>query len=287
MEMKRKEFIAFTAPSMLIMAALMIAPLILTFYLSFMNFTYGSNPQYIGLKNYIDILTNVRFWNATAFTLLITAVTTFAKIAIGFGIALLLYNITKFRGIFIAGSLLPFIVPPVVGTLIFGWLFRQHWGYVSYLLNQIGIDISWYADPWAARWLIMMHVIWQGTSFVFLVLYAGLQAMSKESLEAAVVDGATYFQQVVYVIIPYLKPLFLFVTMIMVMDAYRLFDNIAVMTKGGPGLATETLMYYNYQIAFGRLSLGAGSAISVLTMIGIFILMAPFLYWTYKEQTEK
>ncbi|WP_044664048.1 carbohydrate ABC transporter permease [Syntrophaceticus schinkii] len=111
--------------------------------------------------------------------------------------------------------------------------------------------------------------------------------MPKEFMEAAVVDGATAIQKIRYIIVPYLKPLFLFIIMVNVMDAYRIFDNIAVMTKGGPGLATESLMFYNYDIAFGRMNMGAGSAVSILTMVGIFILLVPFLYMTYKEQTDR
>jgi ABC-type sugar transport system permease subunit len=287
MQMTKKEFIGYTAPSLVVMVLLMIAPLILTLFLSFFNVAYGTAAQFVGLKNFIEVIASSRFWNATAFTLFLTVVTTAIKLFIGFGIAMLLYKAVRFRGVFISGALLPFIIPPVVGTLLFGWLFRENWGYCSYLLSQIGMNISWYSDPWAARWLIMMHYIWQGVSFVFLVLYAGLQAMPKEFMEAAVVDGATAIQKIRYIIVPYLKPLFLFIIMVNVMDAYRIFDNIAVMTKGGPGLATESLMFYNYDIAFGRMNMGAGSAVSILTMVGIFILLVPFLYMTYKEQTDR
>jgi ABC-type sugar transport system permease subunit len=284
MEMKKKEFFSYASPSFIVMVMLMIAPVALTFYLSVHSYTYGSSAEFVGIANYIEVLKSSRFWNATYFTLMLTVVTTAIKIIIGFIVAILLYNAKKFRGVFIAGSLLPFIVPPVVSTMIFGWLFRANWGYISYLLAQIGINIQWYSEPWSARWLIMMHIIWKGTPFVLLVLYSGLQAMPKQFLEAARVDGANYFQRIFYVIVPYLKPLFVFVSMIMIMDAYRIFDNVAVMTQGGPGTATESLMYYNYEIAFGRLSLGLGSAISVLTLFGIFALLVPFLYMTYLEQ---
>lgn len=287
MKMKGREFVGYTAPSLIVMTVLMIGPLILTIYLSFNHFTFGSAAKFAGWSNYIEILKSTRFWDATGFTLVVTMVTTAIKMLIGFGVALLLYNVKRFRGAFIAGSLLPFIVPPVVGTLIFSWLFRQDWGFYSFLLSKIGIDISWYSNPWAAKWLIVIQWVWQGVSFVFLVLYAGLQAMPKDYMEAALVDGANYMQRLFHIVIPYLKPLILFTSMINIMDAYRIFDSIAVMTKGGPGTATESLMYYNYDIAFNQLSLGTGSAISILTLICIFVLMIPFLYWTYKEQTDK
>lgn len=286
MKMNRKEFFGYTAPSLIIMVLLMLAPVVLTLYLSVHDYSLGSEIEFTGLQNYFNALQSSRFWNATFFTLVLTIITTAVKLVIGFIVALLLYEAKRFTGIFITIFLIPFIVPPVVSTFIFGWLFTQQSGYVAYLLSQFGINISWYGSAWAARWLIMIHIIWQGTAFVILVMYAGIQAMPKQFFEAAIVDGAGYIQKVFYIIIPYLKPLFVFTSMIMIMDAYRIFDNIAVMTGGGPGSATESLQFYNYEIAFRRLNLGLGSAISVLTLVGIFILLVPFLYMTYVEQKE-
>jgi ABC-type sugar transport system permease subunit len=128
--------------------------------------------------------------------------------------------------------------------------------------------------------------VWQVTPFVFLVLYAGLQAMPREPLESATIDGANTRQQIWHIVIPALRPLFIFVIMINLMDGYRVFDSVYVMTKGGPGSATESLMFYNYQVAFAQGILGRGSAISVLTIIGIFVVLLPFLVRTYKEQTQ-
>ena len=281
--MKRKEFIAFIGPSLLIMILLMVVPLFFTIFLSFQQFSYGITPKFIGLSNYKDILINSRFWNATYFTLIYTLITTPIKLVIGLGVAILLTKITRFRGIFISGSMLPFIVAPVVGTMIFSWLFKEPWGFYSQILVSLGINIHWFATEWPARWLLMFHGVWSGVSFVFLVLFAGLQAMPGDSLEAADIDGANRWQRLWYVILPYLSPLIQFVVLMNIQDSFRLFDSVAIMTRGGPGSATETLMYYNYDLAFGQQSLGAGSAVSILTVIGIFVLMIPSLYKTYKE----
>ena len=158
---------------------------------------------------------------------------------------------------------------------------------MTYFLSLLGIEIQWYASAQGAKTLVMLHWIWSGVAFGILVLFAGLQAMTKEPLEAAIIDGASWFQRIKYVVIPQLSSLFLFIAMMDVMDAYRLFDSISVMTKGETGTATETLTYYNYNVAFHQLNLGQGSAISILTVLGIFILMIPFLYFTYKEQVSK
>ena len=284
MKMKPKEFFAYVAPSFLVMVLLMITPLFYTLYLSFHRFAFGGKADFVGFQNFLNVLSASRFWTSTYFTLLLVLSAGLLGISLGFIVALLLYEAKKLNGFFIGGFLLPYTVPPVVTTLIFGWLFRSHWGYVSYLLGQIGININWFADKWPARVLITMHTSWWVMPFVILIFYAGLQGIPEQLFEAARVDGANYFQRVIHVIIPYLKPLFIFVSMILVMDIYRIYDNVAVMTKGGPGTATETLSLYNYEVAFSQNSLGEASAISVLILFFMFFLLMPFLYQTYQEQ---
>lgn len=281
--MKKKEFYLFIFPSLFIMVSLMVVPFIFTIYLSFQQFSYGSVPKFIGFQNYIDTLVSSRFWDSMWFTLIYTAITTPIKLVIGFCVAILLTKVKRFRGIFVSGALLPFIVAPVVGTLLFSWLFKDPWGFYTQILMKFGINIHWFSSVWSARWLLMLHGIWSGVAFVFLVLFAGLQSMPEDFLEAASIDGANRFQRLLHIIIPYLAPLFSFIIMMNLMDSYRLFDSVAVMTQGGPGSATETLMYYNYNIAINQQDLGAGSAISILTVIGIFILLLPSLRGTYKE----
>jgi ABC-type sugar transport system permease subunit len=286
--MKLKEFLAFVAPSYSIMILLMVVPLGMTIYLGFTNFTYGATPRWVGLDNYISVLTDARFWNSLKFTLVIVFTSIPIRLVLGFIIALMLNEVrrTWLKDTYISGFMIPFIVVPVVGTLVFSWLFKDTWGLFSWLLGEAGINISWYSQPLAARALVIGHWVWMGTAFPILVLYAGLQAMPDDFIEAAIVDGATWLQRIFLIIIPHLRSLFLLVIMISVMDTYRLFDSVFVMTGGGPGSATETVMLYTYRISFQRLSLGKGSAINLLTVVGVLILMIPTLYQTYKDQTE-
>jgi multiple sugar transport system permease protein len=113
-----------------------------------------------------------------------------------------------------------------------------------------------------------------------------LQGISREQFESSQLDGANWLQQVFYIVIPNLAPLFVFVAMINIMDAYRVFDPVYVMTRGGPGSATESIVFYNYMVAFSQLRLGYGSAISILTILGILVLLVPFLVRTYRQQTQ-
>jgi ABC-type sugar transport system permease subunit len=136
-------------------------------------------------------------------------------------------------------------------------------------------------------WLVFLHAIWYITPFAVVTLFAGLQTIPEEPVEAAVVDGATWLQRLWYVVLPQLRSLFIFIALIAIMDAYRVFDSIFVLTKQNPIYTNiETLMYYNFQVAVQFQNLGRANAMSVLTVFGIFVILIPFLYVTYKQQTE-
>ena len=283
--MKRREFFAFAAPSLLMMFGLMIVPVFFTIYLGFTRYSFGTTPEWVGLRNYTLTLRQGSFWNAVRFTLLFMAFAIPLQIITGFVMALLLDNVQRIQSVIVTAALIPAVVTPVVSALVFGSLFEDRSGFYSWLLSLVGINIRWFATAASARALLIMHSVWQSTPFVFITFYAGLQAMSREQLESAQLDGANYAQRIRHIIVPSLAPLFVFIAIINLMDAYRVFDSVFVMTRGGPGSATESVMYYNYTVAFAQDSLGRGSAISVLTIIGIFVLLIPFLYLTYRQQT--
>ncbi|MDG3086212.1 sugar ABC transporter permease [Vibrio hannami] len=280
--MKLRSFLTFSGPSIISMVLLMTAPLIMTLYLSMYRFNFKGNLRWVGLDNYIDILSDPEFWLAFEFTFVYTITVTLSVLVFGFLIALALNRLQgKIRAFFMAATLLPFVVTPVVGTLIFSWLF-QDFGYLTYLLNLMGIEIYWFSDTLESRTLIILYGIWQVTPFAAIVFFAGLQAIPQDTLESSLLDGAHSWDQIKHVVVPAIQPLILFVSMICIMDAYRLFDAVAIMTGGLNN--TETLMYYNYRVGIVQDAVAKGSAVSVLTMIGIFIFLIPFLYLTYKEQ---
>ncbi len=284
--MDRKTFFLFTSPSIAVMVLLMIIPFVAAIFLGVNYITYRNlnNPEFVGLRNYIEVLQDPEFWDSLGFTMLFIAITVPANILIGFGVALLLDQVTVFRGVFIAGILLPFIVTPVVGTLIFRNMFDRQ-GLYTYLLEAL-FDYRFLMTSTTVKALIMLHGIWYVTPFPTIVLFAGLQTLSKSQLEAAVVDGANWLQQIWYVVIPHLRSLFVFIALTAIMDAYRVFDSIFVLTRQNPIFDAETIMYYNFQVALSYQRLGKANAMSVLTVIGIFIVLIPFLISTYREQVE-
>ena len=209
------------------------------------------------------------------------------QILIGLGVALLLDQVRAFRGIYIAATLLPFVVTPVVGTLVFRQTFDRY-GIYPYILEQLfGLDINFFTIG-NITWLVFFHAIWYVTPFAIITLFAGLQTVPQEPLEAAKVDGASWLMRLRHVVLPHLRSLFLFIALISIMDAYRVFDSIFVLTKQNPVYNhIETLMYYNYQVAVTFQRLGRANAMSVLTVLGVFFILIPFLIVSYREQVEE
>ena len=285
--MSRRTFFAFVSPSVIIMLLLMVLPLVTAVWLGFNFITFKNlaTPQWVGLENYIEVLSDPEFWASLRFTVLYIVVTVPLVILIGFFIALLLDQVTKYRGVFIAASLLPFIVTPVVGTLMFRNVFDRT-GLYTYLL-RILFDYKLTMNPETVPILIMLHGIWYSTPFAMITLFAGLQSLPQEPVEAATVDGANLFQKIWYVVIPHLRSLFIFIALISIMDAYRVFDSIYVLTKQNPLFKADTVMYYNFKMALSFGQLGKANAMSILTVIGIFVVLIPFLVITYRQQTEE
>lgn len=217
---------------------------------------------------------------ALRFTLIYVLATTPFILVIGFLLALSINRASKrVKGLFITASLLPFIITPIVGSLSIKWLFRDN-GLVPYLLGLIGIQLHWMAQAWSAQLLIILYGIWHVVPFAFIVLYAGLQSVPQEAVEAAHIDGATRWQILRYVTIPSLMPLIVFITMIHVMDAYRVFEPVLVLTQGA---FTTSVQYLTYNILLQEGNPYKASASSVLTLLGIIVLLIPLLRKTWQE----
>lgn len=221
------------------------------------------------------------FMGALRFTLLYTFATTPFVLLLGFALALGVNQVgQRWRPMYISASLLPFIITPVVGALAIKWLFRDN-GLVPYFLSQFGISLFWMAQAWSARLLIILYGIWHVVPFAFIVFYAGLQSVPQDSLEAARIDGANSWQRLWYVTLPHLAPLFVFVTLIHLMDAYRVFEPVMVLTQGA---FTTSVQYLTYYILMQENNPYKASAAAVLTTAGIAVLLVPLLVRTWREQ---
>ena len=227
-----------------------------------------------------DAKPNNEFLVALRFTLFYVVLTTPFILVIGFLLALGVNRASKrVKGLFITASLLPFIITPLVGALSIKWLFRDN-GLIPHLLGLVGIQLHWMAQAWSAQLLIILYGIWHVVPFSFIVLYAGLQSVPQEAIEAAHIDGATRWQTLRYVTIPSLMPLLVFITMIHVMDAYRVFEPVLVLTQGA---FTTSVQYLTYSILLQENNPYKASASSVLTLLGILVLLIPLLRKTWAE----
>ena len=224
---------------------------------------------------------NNEFLGALKFTMIYTFVTLPFVLGIGFLLALAVNGTTqRLKSFFISASLLPFIITPVVAALSIKWLFRDN-GLIPYLLSHVGIQVFWMAEAWSARLLIIVYGIWHVVPFAFIVLYAGLQSVPQDALESATIDGASRWQKLRYVTVPHLMPLIVFITLIHLMDAYRVFEPVIVLTQGA---FTTSVQYLTYYILLQENNPYKASAAAVLTLGGILVLLVPLLVKTWREQ---
>ncbi|MCB5292673.1 Inner membrane ABC transporter permease protein YcjO [Arthrobacter sp. SO3] len=284
--MRHRHFVAFATPSVFTMAVLLVLPLGYTLVWSFQQVSYGTEGAWVGLSNYVQSLSTPRFLSAISFTSAFTGAVTVLLVVIGYGLALLLFAVNKhLRTVFLCLIMISYVVPLVVGALAFAWLFNNTYGGpLDGLLRAIGLNYYWLDSVWPARVLVVIETVWSQAAFPALVLLAGLNTVDSNQIEAARLDGASWFQTQRFVVIPHLRKLFALIILICVMDNLRVFDQIQMITPSAQNLGTESLMVYVYDVALGNSQqLGLASAISVMTMVITFIVLLPLLINTYRD----
>lgn len=288
--MKREEFWLLVTPSVVVMFGFMLVPLYRTVRWSFQEVEYGSPGTGVGLANYAGALTDPRLGRAVLFTLGLTVVVTAVCLVLGYVLASLINKLGKLRPFVLGIMLISYVLPHVVGAVAFSWLFDSNFGgIVNYLANAVtgGAfgEPLWFTDPWPNRVIVAANVIWFMLPFAMLMILAGLQGVSEETLEAAEIDGAGPLQRHLYVIIPSIRGVLRFVLLIFTMDVIRVFDSLIPLAPQAVGLGNESIMLYIYNVAFreGAVNLGLGSAISVLTIVLILVLFYPSIRSIMKE----
>jgi ABC-type sugar transport system permease subunit len=286
--MKRKTFFQFTAPSNIVMVTLMILPLGLAIWLGMNYITYKTftEPVFIGLQNYQEVLADSLFWGALRWNLVIVLIAVPAHIIIAFVEALLLDQVTgRIRGFYLAAILVPMIVVPIIGTVVFRSMFDPS-GLIDWFLRVV-LGEKFVFTETSMQVLILIHTIWIASPFALVVFFAGLQTLPLELLDAASIDGANRLQQIRHVAIPHLRSLFLLNAIIAVMDFFRLFDNVFVLTRMNPIYHADTLQTYLFRIGMTVRRLGKANAGAVLTVGFIMVALIPFLIFMYREQIEE
>ncbi|MBZ0229771.1 MAG: sugar ABC transporter permease [Bauldia sp.] len=275
----------FLAPSMLVLACVLVYPLGYALYLSLFDYYLaGASPVFIGLANYVALLGEPRFWGALWNTIVIVSCGVAIEFAVGLALALGLYRLKFGAHALMVLLFVPHIITPVVAALFLRWMFVGQWGLIDATMWTFGIATpDWLGSPFWAKVTVIIADTWKSAPFMMLVLYAGLQSLNQSVLEAARVDGANGWFLLTRIILPLLRPLVLFVLSIRIMDAFRFFDTIYVLTGGGPGTATETLTLYTYATGFARLEVGKASALGVLTLLIVAGLVATTISLLYRR----
>lgn len=273
---------AFILPGVFFLGFFIFIPILYSIYMSLFEwklFDLGKVKTFVGLDNFIKIFSDKVFMTAMMNTLTIVAVCLVIEIILGFIISLSLWNIKKSMKVAQSIILLPMITSPVIVGLIWRFIYDPQFGIINYVLkNTIGVgNIAWLGNADTALLSVIIVDIWQMTSFVILILYAGMTSIPNEYLEAAQVDGTTYLQTVRYMIIPSISHYIILVFMMRTMDLFKIFDTVYVLTRGGPGYATETLSVYTYKTSFQFYDMGYAMALSLVSLICILVISISYM----------
>ena len=227
----------------------------------------------------------IDFWKALRFTLTFTLVTLPLVLGLGLAIAVVVNNAaTAVKGPVIFVSLLPFIITPVIGALSIRWLFYGDGIVTVWLEALFDTNLSVAANGWAIEFLMMFYRVWHVAPFAFVIFYAGLQTVNQDTLESAIIDGASRWERLRYVVIPHLMPLIVFITLIHLMDAYRAFEEVIGFSSESYRITLQYLTYdYLTPDDAGNRQISSASASAMLTMIGVVVLLAAPLRRTWRD----
>lgn len=263
------------APAVILMLLVTAWPMLQALYLSLFRYrlTAPDDKEFVGVGNYLTILGDKLFWQDTWNTVLIMVITVAVELVIGFVFAMVMHRIVFARGAMRTAILIPYGIITVVSAFAWQFTFSINNGWVNSWFSWLpGISEStnWYGDHWPAMFAIMVSEIWKTTPFMSLLLLAGLAQVSEDMLEAAKVDGATWWQRLTKVILPNMRSAIMVAVLFRALDAFRIFDNIFVMTKGAQN--TESSSFLTYRQVIEQMQLGMGSALSVLLFLTVLLL---------------
>jgi multiple sugar transport system permease protein len=259
------------APAIILMLIVTAFPMLRAIWLSVYDYslTAPDDREVVGLSNYLTALTDGLFWQTTGVTVLYMVVTVAVELVIGFGFAMVMHRVIFARGVIRTSILIPYGIITVVSGFAWQFAFTSTNGFINGWLPFIEDDFNWFGDTSSAVIAIMVSEIWKTTPFMSLLLLAGLAQVSEDMIEAAQVDGATWWQRLWKVIIPNMRAAIMVAVLFRALDAYRIFDNIFVMTNGAE--KTESISFLTYRQTIEQFQLGMGSALSVLLFLSVLL----------------
>jgi multiple sugar transport system permease protein len=264
------------APAVLAMLLVTAYPIVYAVILSLqdVDLRFPDEGGFVGLSNYVAVLTSDLWWTDFFNTVGIMLVTVAIELVLGMAIALVMYRAIFGRGVVRTSVLIPYGIITVVAAFAWQFAFAPETGFVNNL-PLIGDETDWFGERWTSFIVIILAEVWKTTPFMALLLLAGLVTIDRQLYEAAKVDGATAWQRFTRITLPLMKPAILVALLFRSLDAFRVFDTIFIMTRGA--LDTESVSILGFNQLISRLNLGLGSAVSVLIFICVFLIALVFV----------
>jgi multiple sugar transport system permease protein len=267
----------FVLPTVLSIFLFTAGPVLASFGLSFYEWDIISDPEFVGMKNFDRLVNNDQVRKSFVTTGLFVALAVSLQIILSLFLAMGVQSLktSAFRGVFRTAFFIPLLTSAASISIVLAYMFHRDFGVINYYLGKIGIDpIPWLNSPTWALIAIVIAYVWQQVGFTFIIFVGGLSGISREILEAAELDGATGLRKLWTITIPMISPTLLFASVTGVISALQVFDQPYVMTKGGPGDSTRTVVMVLYESAFNFLQIGYGSAIAVVLFATILLITA-------------
>lgn len=278
--------------SAVVVFGVVVYPIGRTLYESLFDVTSplpGAPRPFTGIEHYADILTSGEFWAAIERTAYFTVVSTALELGFGIGLGLLLNQRIRGRWLFRAIVILPWALPTVVNGAMWRWILNPNYGALNAALTQlhlIGDYRSWLGSPFLALNMVVLADVWKNTSLAGFFILAGLQTIDRDLYEASRVDGCGAWRSFWYVTLPLLVPSIAVVLVLRTIEAFKVFDIVYIMTRGGPANGTQTIAYYTYQQAFSNERFGYGSALAVLIVLFILAFAAVYIRLLRRRDVE-
>jgi multiple sugar transport system permease protein len=267
-------------PAVTLLLAIIVYPLLNSMYIGFLDksLIYGGD-DFVGLKNILAVL-NGDFWPILSNTLVFSLAATLLPFFVGFLVALLLNSPFRGQGILRGAFLLPWLIPSVIASFLWLWIFNANYGVLNGVLRNLGLieqNINWLSKGDSAMIAVLIAKTWQTFPWITIMVLAGLQTIPAELMEAAALDGANRFQRFLSITVPHLKGVSGVVLLLSLIWNFQHFETIYVMTRGGPAKATTTFAVAVYQTAFQSFDLGKAGALGILWMILLSLVVIIYL----------
>ncbi|MBM7661762.1 putative chitobiose transport system permease protein [Bacillus mesophilus] len=278
----------FLIPGCIILGAFIFYPMLNAIWLSFTDYNMITEPSFVGLDNYKEIFQDDMFWKVLFQTFLYLFIVVPSLVILPIFLAILVNQKIKGIGFFRSAYYVPVVTSMVVVGITWKWVYADK-GVLNYLLDSMGIisgPIHWLTSPSTSIFAVMAVTVWKGLGYYMVIYLAGLQSIPSDLYEAADIDGASKLQQIFHITIPLLMPSIMIVSIMSSISAMKVFEEIFVMTGGGPLNSSKTLVFYIYEEAFGNLQMGYASAAGVILFLITLILSIINIKFMSKKETE-